>query len=111
METVEYGRALYYPHIIFESRAWMRTAVLYHDNLARIVPEGVPIKTYASNEEEEQIMRELYILEEKGIISSEYPGSEIHTPVADAFFDFAYSTLMYPQRRAQMIPQLARSSE
>jgi hypothetical protein len=33
---VQYGHALYYPHIYPRSRAWLRTAALYHDQITRI---------------------------------------------------------------------------
>lgn len=32
--VVEYGQAIYYPHIRFRNREWLRTSALYHDNLA-----------------------------------------------------------------------------
>jgi hypothetical protein len=40
MEPISFGRALYYPHIFPQDRRWLRTAVLYHDGLARIVPRN-----------------------------------------------------------------------
>lgn len=109
METIEYGRALYYPHIIFESRAWMRTAALYHDNLARIVPAGSPFQTDDLNYEEERTLEESHILEQHNIISSEYPDEGTTSAVANAFLDFATGMLTDPQRRNQLVPELPRS--
>lgn len=38
MAVVEYGRALYYPYIHLRDQLWLKTAALYYDKLARIVP-------------------------------------------------------------------------
>ena len=39
--VIEYGQALYYPHVRFRSRQWLRTSLLYHDKIWRIVPPGL----------------------------------------------------------------------
>lgn len=108
METLEYGRALYYPHILFESRAWMRTAVLYHDNLARIVPSGGPFRMDDLTDEEQRVREECWILEEKKIISSEYPDERMSAAVATTFRDFASGVLADTDRHARLIPALAK---
>ena len=32
--------ALFYPHIHFRSRRWLRMAMLYYESISRIVPAG-----------------------------------------------------------------------
>jgi hypothetical protein len=46
MDTLFFGRALYYPHIFPQSRQWLRTAALYHDGISRIVPRGFLTNAY-----------------------------------------------------------------
>src|SRR5580698_1896196 len=57
MDTVvEFGHALYYPHIEFNSRKWLRTSALYHDIIGRIVPQNFHLPY--DNSEEAQLLRE-----------------------------------------------------
>lgn len=38
---MSFGRALYYPHINLTNKNWVKHALLYYDNLSRIVPSTV----------------------------------------------------------------------
>lgn len=61
MALVEYGRALYYPYIHLRDELWLKTAALYYDKLARIVPfDFTPHDTGAA----EALHKELGFFEE-----------------------------------------------
>jgi len=46
MKPISFGRALNYPYIFPQDRRWLRTAALYHDGLARIVPKNFMATEY-----------------------------------------------------------------
>ena len=99
MQTIEYGHALYYPHINFRSRRWLRTAALYHDNIARIVPNGAPVREEQWSDEQKALYEDRYALESAGFLEIEVPDANTHGRLANEFYVFAKDTLRNPVRR------------
>ena len=103
--VVEFGHALYYPYIEFNSRRWLRTAVLYHDAIGRIYPGEFRPPDVVSPEIQ-QLRQEVYKLEfEEGFIKSEYP-MQFTKEAAKTFRELALANNMDPARRAQLLPAL-----
>lgn len=108
--VVEIGRALYYPYIEFNSRRWLRTAVLYHDAIGRIYPGEFRPPAVVSPEME-QVRAEVYKLEhEEGFIKSEYP-TQFTKQAAKTFRELALANNMDPSRRAQLLPSVPNKNE
>src|SRR2546429_2436741 len=105
---------MYYPHIHFRSRRWLRSALLYYDQITRIVPAGMK----PDSEEEysrftwdaERLAYEVRELEAAGFIHNQAPDSESVTKAADEFLNFAAASLTDPARRRSVLPALHRRS-
>jgi hypothetical protein len=105
-------RALFYPHIHFRSRRWLRSSLLYYDEISRIVPRGFNADTldqYAAfSSDPEGILEDIRELQDAGFVRDEAPTTQVTRAVADEFFDFATNNLTDPKRRAALMPQLSR---
>jgi hypothetical protein len=103
--------ALYYPHIHFRSRRWLRMALLYYENLSRIVPTGFEPETphaYASDGvDTDGLLDDVRELRSIGFIRDEPPGLALPS-TTNEFFDFYTSNLADPQKRAALIPTFSR---
>ncbi len=103
--------ALYYPHIHFRSRKWLRMAMLYYDNITRIVPSGFEVDQpgYYSQfiRNSTALLADIRELQNIGFIREEAPGNVV-SDVANEFFDFVMENLTDPVQRAKMVPALSR---
>ena len=103
--------ALYYPHIHFRSRKWLRMTMLYYDNITRIVPSGFAVDQpgYYSQfcGDSTALLSDIRELQNSGFIREEAPG-DVVSDVANEFFDFAMENLTSPSQRAKMVPALSR---
>ena len=95
METVHFGRALYYPHIFPQSRQWLRTAALYHDVIGRIVPKGFVPSAYDRHSGPE-LLRDFEELQAAGFITDENP-EDILLDVKEEFVGFLTPLLQGPK--------------
>lgn len=109
--------ALYYPHIHFRSRRWLRVAALYYDNLARIVPDGLNADSpkfyqdiFVSPKEADAVLRDIEGLKSHGFLTDTRPESHV-AGIADEFYDFAMANLVDPVRRAATFPLLAKRKQ
>jgi hypothetical protein len=106
--------ALYYPHIHFRSRRWLRMALLYYEDISRIVPPGFEPETaeaYAGDfVDADGLLDDVRELRALGFIRDEPPGNALPS-VADEFFDFYSSNLTDPLKRTTLIPALSRHRE
>jgi hypothetical protein len=102
--------ALYYPHIHFRSRRWLRAALLYYDEISRIVPVGFepdhPSFYYEFENDPVELLNDISLLKGTGFIK-DVPPDQI-SEVGNEFFDFAMKNLTDPARRAALVPKLAR---
>ncbi|MFL6386173.1 MAG: hypothetical protein ACJ71U_01680 [Terriglobales bacterium] len=86
MKPISFGRALYYPHIFPQDRRWLRTAALYHDGLARIVPRNF-LPTEYDRHGSIDILRDFEALQESGFIDDEHP-DQVLQDVGRQFLEF-----------------------
>jgi hypothetical protein len=105
--------AMYYPHIHFRSRSWLRSAILYYDRITRIVPDCMT--TLDTAEEYSRFSRDAKALADDvieltnaGFIHNQTPDSASVTQTADEFLAFASNNLTDPVRRAAVLPALRR---
>jgi hypothetical protein len=102
--------ALYYPHIHFRSRRWLRAALLYYDEISRIVPGGFepdhPSFYYEFENDPVELLSDIRELKGSGFIK-DVPPDHV-SEVGNEFFDFAMKNLTDPARRAALVPKLAR---
>jgi hypothetical protein len=102
--------ALYYPHIHFQSRHWLRATILYYDHISRIVPEGLDadLRPYYAEflRNPDPLLDDIAALKANGFLLEDSPERFV-SKVAAEFFDFAMDNLTDPQRRASLVPQLA----
>lgn len=104
METVHFGRALYYPHIFPQSRLWLRTAALYHDKISRIVPaEFVPSKYDRHGGPE--LLNDFEALQEAGFIEDRHPDGARQN-VGEQFINFIAPLLQGPKTKAALTAKL-----
>jgi hypothetical protein len=106
--VVEYGEALYYPHVRFRSREWLRTSVLYHNKIWRIVPPGLDDHALEHGHGllDHGILDEIRILRNERIIENEVVSPVVAKVGAD-FIDFVKTNLADPGRRKNLIPELS----
>ena len=104
METVHFGRALYYPHIFPQSRQWLRTAALYHDGIGRIVPERFVPSAYDRHSGPE-LLRDFEALQDAGFIEDKYP-NEVLPEVSDQFIEFLAPLLQGQKRKERLREKL-----
>lgn len=106
--------ALYYPHIHFRSRRWLRMAMLYYDNITRIVPSGFEADQpgYYSEfgRDATGLLSDIRELQNSGFIREEAPGNFV-SDVANEFFDFAMENLTDPVQRAKLVPALSHRTK
>jgi hypothetical protein len=74
---MSFGRALYYPHINLTNKNWVKHALLYYDNISRIVPTSV------NPEDSEEIIKIKY---ETGFIDDHSPDRR---EISDTFGNFS----------------------
>lgn len=102
--------ALYYPHIHFRSRAWLRGALLYYDQLSRIVPAGLEVDArsfYADfMGDPDPLLSDIRALAADGFLVEDPPEPHVGTMASD-FFDFAMEHLRDESKRARLVPILA----
>ncbi len=102
--------ALYYPHIHFRSRDWLRTALLYYDHLSRIIPRGLEVDSRNYYREflpnPDPLLDDIRALADSGFLIEDEPECYV-AKIADGFFDFAMQHLQDPGQRASLLPQLA----
>lgn len=103
METVHFGRALYYPHIFPQSRRWLRTAALYHDVIGRIVPRDFISRQYDRHNGED-LLRDFEALSAAGFIEDHEPDTVL-PEVSDQFLSFI-SPLIEPGSKEKLVQQL-----
>lgn len=106
--VVDFGHALYYPHIEFNNRKWLRTSSLYHDVIGRIVPSSFS-PAWDGSVEAQLLRDDVWRLEGEGFLTSEYPGPFTAT-VANAFYELALANAE-PERRAKLLPVLPNADE
>jgi hypothetical protein len=104
MKPVSFGRALYYPHIFPQDRRWLRTAALYHDGLARIVPQNFMATEYDRHGNID-ILRDFEALQAAGFIDDEYP-DQVLQDVSSQFLDFIAPSLENSERRSRLVSQI-----
>ncbi len=104
METVHFGRALYYPHIFPQSRRWLRTAALYHDGIGRIVPRDFVSRQYDRHNGEE-LLRDFEALAEAGFIEDQEPDTVL-PQVSDQFISFIAPFVEGPERKEKLVQRL-----
>lgn len=90
METVHFGRAPYYPHIFPQSRLWLRTAALYHDQISRIVPAGF-VPSECDRHGGPELLNDFEALQDAGFIEDKHPDHQAEV-VAFAIILFAVGT-------------------
>jgi hypothetical protein len=104
--------AMYYPYIHFRSREWLRTAMLYYDELTRIVPEGISTEDvdYYSrfSTSPQALSEEVTELSRVGFIRDAHPSSSINSLVANQFVDRTSAILFDPQKRSTMNEIISR---
>jgi hypothetical protein len=110
--VVEYGEALYYPHVRFRSREWLRTSVLYHNKIWRIVPPGLSDHDLEQGYglPDHRILEEMRILRNEHIIQNE-PVSPVVAKVGADFAEFVKANLADPTRRKKLIPELSADQQ
>lgn len=104
--------ALYYPHIHFRSRRWLRTAMLYYDSVSRIVPAGLDPDDrtfYRFPWISDELLEDVREMTASGIVRCEAPDSSV-TEIANEFFDFAMDNLVDSEKRSRLVPELAARS-
>src|ERR1700722_14703776 len=104
--SLQYGQAIYFPHIHFRSRAWLRTAALYHDSVTRIVPSGlIPYDMREGQDElysgEPEALDDVRALRDVGFVREEDPGPVVES-VGNEFLDFAMTVLSDANRRKKL---------
>jgi hypothetical protein len=107
--VVEYGQAIYYPHIRFRNREWLRTSALYHDKIWRIVPPGLidaELELGDHDLPDRKITEEIRILRNEGIVDNE-DVSPVVAKVGKDFAEFVEANLKDRERREQLIPALS----
>lgn len=103
---------LFYPHIHFRSREWLRSSVMYYDKLSRIVPRGVPVdrvhwyRELMNHSQAEAMVRDVDALKANGFLIDEAPEAVLKE-VSEEFSVFLENALSNPERRAKLIPALA----
>ena len=100
METIHFGRALYYPHIFPQSRQWLRTSALYHDGIGRIIPEGFVPSTYDRHNGPE-LLRDFEALRAAGFIEDQHP-NHVLNQVSERFVEFLAPLLQGPERKERL---------
>lgn len=104
METVHFGRALYYPHIFPQSRLWLRTAALYHDQISRIVPAGFVPSEYDRHGGPE-LLNDFEALQNAGFIEDKHPDG-VRQDVGEQFINFIAPLLQGPKTKAALTAKL-----
>jgi hypothetical protein len=104
MKPISFGRALYYPHIFPRDRRWLRTAALYHDGLARIVPRNF-MPTEYDRHGSIDILHDFEALQESGFIDDEYP-DQVLQDVGTQFLEFIAPSLENAERRSRLVSQI-----
>lgn len=104
METVHFGRALYYPHIFPQSRQWLRTAALYHDGIGRIVPKSFVPSAYDRHSGPE-LLRDFEELQAAGFIEDKNP-EDILSDVKEEFVEFLKPILGGPKEKERLRERL-----
>jgi hypothetical protein len=103
-------RALFYPHIHFRSRRWLRTALLYYDDISRIVPPGVEPDTLEAyrefSSEPTELLDDVRMLQEARFLVDEHPKNI--GKAADEFLDFVVNSLTDCGKRRALFPALMR---
>lgn len=108
--ALQYGQAIYYPHVHFRSRAWLRTAALYYDSITRIVPNGLipydrlkkPDRWYTG---ELEALDDVRALQDAGFVRDEDPHPVVEK-VGNEFREFALTVLRDEGRRKKLLPEL-----
>ena len=104
--------AMYYPHIHFRSRKWLRSALLYYDDITRIVPDGMypdTVDEYSRfSGDAEALAYEVGELTAVGFIRNQAPDDISVAGAADEFLSFAANSLTDPIRRRSVLPALKR---
>jgi hypothetical protein len=104
METVHFGRALYYPHIFPQSRLWLRTAALYHDQISRIVPAGF-VPTAYDRHSGPELLNDFDALQAAGFIEDKHPDG-VRQEVGEQFISFIAPLLQGPKTKAALTAKL-----
>jgi hypothetical protein len=104
MKPISFGRALYYPHIFPQDRRWLRTAALYHDGLARIVPRDFRATEYKRHGGMD-IRRDFEALQVSGFIEDEHP-DQVLQDVGSQFLNFVAPSLENAERRSRLVSQI-----
>lgn len=104
METVHFGRALYYPHIFPQSRQWLRTAALYHDGIGRIVPKSFVPSAY-DRHSGPGLLRDFEELQAAGFIEDKHP-EDILPEVEQEFVEFLTPLLQGSKRKERLRERL-----
>jgi len=103
---------MYYPHIHFRNRKWLRTALLHYDEIVRIVPEDYDpnnIEEYAQfTYEAEELVAEVRELESAGFIRNIAPDPSSVDITSSDFLDFVSRNLVDPHQRREILPLLHR---
>jgi hypothetical protein len=97
---------LFYPHIHFRSREWLRSSILYYDKLSRIVPRGVLVDRvhwygeFMTHSQAEEIVRDVDALKASGFLNDESPEA-ILGEVSQEFSAFLETALSNPERSGE----------
>ena len=84
---MSFGKALYYPSIEINNIEWLKTALLYWDDITRIVPSGyIP-------QDSDDIKR---IKGELGLINNIEPNAGLVYSASESFFDWLFDIIENP---------------
>ncbi len=102
--------ALYYPYIHFRSRSWLRAAMLYYDQISRIVPSGVDIdlELYYREflDDAGPLLEDISALKVNDFLIEDRPEPYVSS-IAEEFFEFAQEHLIDEKKRSALVPKLA----
>jgi hypothetical protein len=106
--------ALFYPYIHFRNREWLRTAMLYYDQVSRIVPPGVDfdkVRYYREfSTDGALLLEDIAALRANGFLVEDSPEPYVAS-IASEFFDFAVEKLADEKKRAALVPRLAKRGD
>lgn len=98
--------AFYYPYVHFKNRHWLKSALLYYDEIVRVASPGVNLDTaeeYRGFRGDPLLLKDVVELKAAGVIRDEAPTARQLTQTADTFIQFASESLMREEDRKQVL--------
>ena len=97
LQTIAYGRALYYPYIHFRDSKWLKTAALYYKGLDRIVPINYDLQ-------DSDLVKQLN--EQEDFVRNISPENRDRKEVAENFLRFARKELADSRGRDRLLTDI-----